>query len=328
MTKMPAAPLVPQSSAAIISEEGDEALLTQNIDPDEEIEFTDPAAPDENTVDPSNDVISSEDPVARPAVVKPKAKPASVADEDDEFPEELKGKSPAELARMYKEAQRALGRQGTELGELRNLADTHIRSTMAAKLAQKPAAPAAPAAPVQDTDFFADPVKAVSQAIENHPEVQRLRKTNQELQATALKGAMEAAQTKFNAAHPDAADILADPDFQMWVDMSPVRKGLLQQAHHRYNFAAGDEVFSTWKELKASRAPAVDAGKAEAAAKAKAVRSAGRVPTGGNATPKGSTSGEKIYRRADLIKLQMTDPDRYDAMSSEIEAAYRGNRVR
>jgi hypothetical protein len=39
-------------------------------------------------------------------------------------------------------------------------------------------------------------------------------------------------------------------------------------------------------------------------------------------------SSRKVYRRADLIKLRMTDPDRYEQMSDEIMAAYAEGRVK
>jgi hypothetical protein len=41
----------------------------------------------------------------------------------------------------------------------------------------------------------------------------------------------------------------------------------------------------------------------------------------------GETS-KKIYRRQDLIRLQLTDPDRYMALQDDIMAAYNENRVR
>jgi hypothetical protein len=50
---------------------------------------------------------------------------------------------------------------------------------------------------------------------------------------------------------------------------------------------------------------------------------AAAVDTGGT-----GESGKKIYRRADLIRLKMTDPNRYDALSDEIMAAYQEGRVK
>ena len=39
-------------------------------------------------------------------------------------------------------------------------------------------------------------------------------------------------------------------------------------------------------------------------------------------------SGKRVYRRADLIRLKMQDPARYDALSDEIMAAYAEGRVK
>ena len=39
-------------------------------------------------------------------------------------------------------------------------------------------------------------------------------------------------------------------------------------------------------------------------------------------------SSKKVYRRADLISLKMTDPSRYEALQPEIMAAYAENRVK
>jgi len=47
------------------------------------------------------------------------------------------------------------------------------------------------------------------------------------------------------------------------------------------------------------------------------------VDTGGS----GETT-RKVYRRADLIRLKMRDPGKYDAMSDEIMAAYSEGRVK
>ena len=47
--------------------------------------------------------------------------------------------------------------------------------------------------------------------------------------------------------------------------------------------------------------------------------------------PKGNSSAEvskKVYRRSDLIRLKMTDPARYEALSDEIMAAYAEGRVK
>ena len=50
---------------------------------------------------------------------------------------------------------------------------------------------------------------------------------------------------------------------------------------------------------------------------------AASVDTGGT-----GESSKRVYRRADLIRLRMTDPDRYNALESEIMAAYAEGRVK
>ena len=68
---------------------------------------------------------------------------------------------------MHQEAEKLLGKQSSEVGELRGVVDDYIQT----QLAQQQA-------PVQqqeedDTDFFVDPQAAVNRAIENHPKIQR-----------------------------------------------------------------------------------------------------------------------------------------------------------
>jgi hypothetical protein len=41
-----------------------------------------------------------------------------------------------------------------------------------------------------------------------------------------------------------------------------------------------------------------------------------------------SVGGKKIYRRADLINLQVTDPNRYASLADEIQSAYAEGRVK
>ena len=41
-----------------------------------------------------------------------------------------------------------------------------------------------------------------------------------------------------------------------------------------------------------------------------------------------STAGKKIYRRADLIRLKQTDPQRYQSLADEIYQAYAEGRVK
>ena len=88
--------------------------------------------------------------------------PVMAQDEDEDIPDKYKGKSPKEIVRMHQEAEKLLGRQSSEVGELRKLVDNFILSqTEAAK----------PKEEEDDIDFFEDPQKAIEAAINKHPKV-------------------------------------------------------------------------------------------------------------------------------------------------------------
>ena len=295
---------------------------------DADVEYTDVTGKDD-LPEGVSEVVEEEKskPVKKQAAVK------EVKSDADEIPEDLKGKTPAQLAKMYKEAQTVIGRQGTELGDLRRTADTYIKAHMRAT-APKAEAKEEPKVP-DAVDFFTNPEEAIKRAVAEHPLVKELQGAKRNAEAREVQRHMESASAKFNAAHPDASAVMADENFQNWVVKSPVRKELLLRAHQRYDFAAADDLFSTWKELQAVKTPskddaAVKLAADKAAAKLAADKAAARVPTGGNAAPRAPQGGGegKIYRRADIIKLMQTDPDRYQLMGEEITKAYLEGRVR
>lgn len=275
----------------------------------------------------------AEQPKAKEA---PKAKEPPAADAEDDVPEELKGKTPAQLAKMYRDAHTLIGRQGHELAEFRKKADLLIQASLAQLQQKKKEEPAAEKKPeLDETDFFAKPKEAIQRAIEEHPLVKELAAKFGNVEKEKAIERATANTQRFNQAHPDAAQIMQDPEFRAWVQASSVRMGLLQRAHTRFDFDAGDEVFGTWKALKAvKKAPeASDEEKAADAARVLAARRQklkdAKTPTGGNAAPAaGNPGAKKIYRRADVLKLMEENPDRYEQLAPEIEMAYREGRVR
>ena len=208
---------------------------------------------------------------------------------------------------MHQEAEKLLGKQSSEVGELRGVVDEYIQT----QLAQQ--------APVQqqeedDTDFFVDPQAAVSRAIENHPSI---KEANQVTQNYKKQTALSQLQSK----HPDMNDIVQDAKFAEWIKGSKIRTQLFVQADQQYDYDAADELFSLWKE-RASVAQQTVA--VEKQARKQQVKSAST----GNARGTGQGSRKKVYRRADIIKLMKTDPDRYASLSEEIFQAYADGRVK
>jgi hypothetical protein len=127
-------------------------------------------------------------------------------------------------------------------------------------------------------------------------------------------------QQRLAQEHPDFGDIAKDQDFANWVKSSPVRIKIFEQADSGYDFDSANELLSTYKQLRGVKSKQIsDAGEASRKQTLKAVG----VDTGGS-----GESSKKVYRRADLIRLKMQDPNRYEALSDEIMVAYQEGRVR
>ena len=226
---------------------------------------------------------------------------------EDELPDKYRGKSAAELARMHQEAEKLLGRQSSEVGELRKVVDSYIQT----QLSQQQQAPQSED---DDYDFFTDPDRAVSRAIENHPKIKEAEQyTQQYKKATALG--------QLQSKHPDMQTILQDNRFAEWIQGSKIRTQLFVQADQQYDHEAADELFTLWKDRQAT---VKQTAQAEKAGRKAAVQSANT----GNARGNPDSQSRKIYRRADIIKLMKTDPDRYQSLSDEIMKAYAEGRVK
>src|SRR3990167_5622741 len=143
---------------------------------------------------------------------KPTVKQAK-QDDGDDVPAELKSKTPVELARMYRDAQQLIGRQGDELGKLREAADIYIRANLK-QHANQPEKKVAEAKEPDEIDFFTDPKAAMAAAIANHPSVRELSGQAKQFATTQLMAHREASQAKFNAMHPDATEIVASDSFK------------------------------------------------------------------------------------------------------------------
>ena len=223
---------------------------------------------------------------------------------EEDIPDKYRNKSPAELVRMHQEAERMLGRQSGEVGELRKVVDEFVMSQSTKKEETVD----------EEIDYFSDPEKAIQRAIEKHPAVQEAQKTSLDMKKSS-------AQAMLKEKHPDMADILTDEKFVSWVGESQFRTNLLRQADRNFDYEAADEIFSLWKDRQSLIGQTVNAEKSSR-------NSALKAASTGGASGTSETNSKKIFRRADIIKLMKNDPDRYTAMSDEIMLAYAEGRVK
>lgn len=228
---------------------------------------------------------------------------------DEDIPEKYRGKSMKELVEMHRNAEQALGKQSSEVGELRKVVDDYI----SAQLVEKQQAPVEQQED-DEYDFFVDPDKAVAKAIENHP---KIKEAEQYTLAQKKQLALSTLQSK----HPDMESILKNEKFAEWIKGSKIRTQLFVQADQQYDYDAADELFSLWKERQGI---VQQTAQVEKQARKQQLKSANT----GNARGTAQGSRKKIYRRADIIKLMRDDPERYQSLSNEIMQAYQEGRVR
>ena len=228
-------------------------------------------------------------------------------DDEDDIPEKYKGKSVKDIVRMHQEAERAIGKQGSEVGELRRIVDDFVKAQTVTKQQQAPEVE-------EEVDFFTDPEKAIAKAISKHPKVQQAEQM-------AVRTAQAEILAALKANHPDYTEIIKDNSFAEWIGKSKVRQELFARADRNYDFEAANELLSTWKERKQVVAQSQAIEKVQ---RKQAVKSAST----GSSKGSGEPASKKTYRRSDIIELMQRDPDRYQALAPEIMQAYAEGRVK
>jgi hypothetical protein len=242
-------------------------------------------------------------------IEEPTPEPELEQSTEEEIPDKYKGKSTAEIVRMHQEAEKLLGRQSSEVGELRKVVDDYIQTQLSTTNAPKTTDERQ-----EEIDFFSDPEKAVDNAISNHPKIKQAEQASVEYQ-------QKTAMSELQKRHPDMKDILSDGKFVDWIKASKIRTQLFAQADQDYDYEAADELFSTWKERQQIVSQTANNEKQQR-------KDALKAASTGNARGSGEKPSKKIYRRSDIIKLMKDDPERYLALSDEIMQAYQERRVR
>lgn len=238
---------------------------------------------------------------AQPVETKTESQP------EDDLPEKYKGKSVKDIIAMHQEAEKLIGKQGSEVGELRRVVDDFIKAQSSKDLTTKEQEPE-----LTDEDIFTNPKLAINKAIENHPSVKQAKVAAQEMKRVETLN-------KLQSDFPDLMDVVQNNSFQEWVASSRVRTELFARAETQFDYDAAKELISTWKEKQEISNKVTQTSKADRELQLKAAD----VGVNSSSEP----VSKKKYRRSDIIKLMQTDPDRYDALSQEIMQAYAEKRV-
>lgn len=266
-------------------------------DHEEIVEFNEAPPVEDNAPKGYDDYVAQEQPQEEPEVV------------EEEIPEKYQGKSIQDIISMHQNAEKLLGKQSSEVGELRKVVDDFIQTQTVAQQKQAPAQEE----DLSDLDFFEDPAKAVNKLLENHPSVKQSKEM-------AVRLAQQEAVARLKAEHPDYTSIIKDQKFLEWVGGSKIRTELLRKADS-YDYESANELFSLWKERQNIVNDTV-------ATETKARKQSVKSGSTGNTRGSSEQSKRKIYRRADIVELMTKDPERYQALASEIRQAYAEGRVK
>lgn len=258
---------------------------------------------DVDTTDGLDTTIDLKPEVPEPQKVEPVAAP-----EVPELPEKYRNKSVQDVVKMHQEAEKLASRQAQEVGEVRRLADELLKAQLNHKQPEIEKA--------KEIDFFENPQEAIRQAVESNPKVIAAEQYTVQMQK-------ELSRQRLAQKHPDLMEVVQDGEFVEWVKASPVRMKLYQEADKNFDFDSGDELLSTYKQLKSVKnVPRETVSEVEKESRKQAATAASVDTSGTN------ESSRKVYRRADLMRLMTRDPARYEAMSEEIYQAYAEGRVK
>jgi len=227
---------------------------------------------------------------------------------EPEVPAKFKGKPVDEIVRSYEELEKQFGKQGAELGELRKLTDEILKRQLAGN-------------PDSDNSRSRYSDETEQQILNSDPDLDKaIAKRLAPVVEEVREYKKEKMSNKLNESHPDYLDIVKDSTFQEWVKGNRVRLDLFAQADQNYDFKAADELFTAWKERKGIKP---DTSKETKQVKEEAFKKA-TMETGAVA----EESGKRFYNRADIMRLHIEDPARYQALQPEIMKAYAEGRVR
>jgi len=245
---------------------------------------------------------------------KPTEEPEQKANETEteakettsDIPDKYKDKSLEDIVRMHQEAEKLLGKQSSEVGDLRKSVDELLK----VKLSEDAKSPNKKEEP--ELDFYEDPKGSVSKAVENSETIVQMKEMlAKQQQQTILK--------QIGEKHPDYEEIIKNENFVDWIKSSAVRTELFQRAD-KYDFNAADELLSNWKEIKGVVEKTESLNEKDRKLQVKAAS------TGGKGS--GEPMSRKIYRRSEIVNLMINDPQRYQANVDLFDKAYAEGRVK
>lgn len=167
----------------------------------------------------------------------------------DDLPERFRGKSAAEIAHSYAELERKFSQQGNDLGELRRTVDEFMRLQSETTSTQEETPEATPV----DLDALYDDTDGTLRRVakeETREVSDRVAALEAELARERLKARLQAMDSKFE----NWRETAESPEFVDWVNSSPYRARIAQEARERGDVDAAEALLSMYYDVKGAQA--------------------------------------------------------------------------
>jgi hypothetical protein len=243
----------------------------------------------------------------------------------NDVPEKYRGKSIEDVITMHQNAEKKIGQTGNELGQYKQLTDQLLdfkrRDDLnkgGAEVEEEEDLPK-----ITQTEILDDPDTAIGKAIDA-----RLGRVERKRARQAEETQAEQLQTAFQTRHPDAQEIVQDEDFQKFVQSSPSRQMLAAAALNAGNLYAANVLLDEWKAGDSTATENEQETTDNTSQPLEDARKASTLSTGSSTASDAPTG--KVYRRLDLIRLKLEDPEAYGSedFQAEIMKAYAEGRVK
>ena len=93
--------------------------------------------------------------------------------EEDDIPEKYQGKDIKDIVQMHQEAEKLLGKQSSEVGELRKIVDDFVKTQLDKANS--------PQQDEEKLDIFEDPDKYIEQKFANHPKIKAVEEISRSM---------------------------------------------------------------------------------------------------------------------------------------------------
>jgi len=236
----------------------------------------------------------------------------------DDVPEKYRGKSARELLDVVVNQDSHIGRQGQELGTLRNQVGTlqgQVETALRLREGNHDSrVDVGTEEELDDNAFIINPRDAVSKTVQRETREQENRLARLEQQAAAID---------FGRRYPTAQTDLEDPAFVDFVQRSQVRQGLAQRAfadRDAIDYGAAEELWDLYEDFKSFQpqgqaTPNNETASQEAVSQEPTKQAPQMVTTGSSGDVGGSH--KPTYSQAALNRMQAEQPDLYWANDTQ-----------